>query len=291
HLLQHVWKHPFDTATLTAFKRLPERFLAPPVPLGARCFERRFSSYYKRGSEASESIRANLLGFTIQRTEDSPDPDVLGLDAKQARFYETSLRTPHSEAELCMSSGLSGANTLFMLATLRDLKFLDVQRIDHAETARRKRRERLEGLHARLDKDDAFKLFELHWSTYSEEIERTCPLVIAEYDDPKSFADLGDVAQIVRELRDALHEAFRALRSSSKRAQLRRKLVDQATIENHVSMYQRQASSALLRHDLEGAIDINLRILELRPGEATARHDLERLFALREKRRAHTTNS
>jgi len=56
-------------------------------------------------------------------------------------------------------------------------------------------------------------------------------------------------------------------------------------------MFRRQASSALLRHDLEGAIDINRRILELKPGDPTARHDLERLFALREQRRARTTNS
>lgn len=126
----------------------------------------------------------------------------------------------------------------------------------------------------RLRQQNAFDRLGLHWSAYTTRILDAYRREVAPFLPENLPADAGDLDDEIRDVISRLTEARDGLRDPDCRRALRHSLVSNDEIRYAITAYGEKGDLALMRGDLEDAVDAFRRVVELEPENNAARAKL-----------------
>ncbi len=126
----------------------------------------------------------------------------------------------------------------------------------------------------RLRRQHAFDRLGVHWSAYTTRILDAYRREVAPFLPENLPADAPGLDSELRQVIAQLTEARNALRDQDCRRALRKELVSDIEIRRAVHVYAERGDLALVRGDLEGALDAFRRVVELAPDNNAARAKL-----------------
>ncbi|MGM0556159.1 MAG: hypothetical protein ACQEVA_07255 [Myxococcota bacterium] len=284
-LLERVW-NVTPTAVRTAkLNRLPRRCLAQARHALEFAFHLLRDEALER-DDLESRCREQLVDKTFRVSENPPfDLSLMSLSPKEKSTIDVLSRAPLRFDDAMRMSVLSKAETSALLVTLDDLGLLDTDTVRTWTRKQTRTMERITMMHSKLDRSTHFDILGVHWSAFGEEIEEAYEQLIeqvsAEALDDEMPPEVSEKAAVVRM---RLKEAHDVLSDSRRRTNYRGKVVDQFKLRTSLQMFEKQADTAKMRRDIEGAIDFYRRILELKPGHGDAKRDLEMLKDLKRKK-------
>ncbi|MFW5966510.1 MAG: hypothetical protein ACOCV2_03275 [Persicimonas sp.] len=286
-LLGVLWPKRNGRASLYRVERFDRRFLTPASPLLYHLFRRLRDTFMRRDDEWFEERHSFFRAHRIARNEEKAAAiDELELTGEEAHLYELVLDEERPASDVFRMSHLGRQGALALLEAFRQLELITLEKVNAFSRQRTRIFEQVERLSARIESGDHFEVFGLHWTATQEDVERAYRERREELCVDDRPADLGpEIDRKIDELAEALEATYEILGDRKRRASYRDEVVGTYKQKNAIAMYEDQADAAKMRRDLPAAIDACEHILELEPGHAQAKKDIEVLKKLHEAER------
>lgn len=277
--LDELWSRTTGEARLFLLDRRPPlRLRRSSIDLVEHLVARIRRRVARWPDDRLQAFRRDVEGSRVRRPDAPPfDVERLGLNNRERRFVRQILDEPRSMFELDRISNLNGDETLRLLMVLDQLEMLE--RCE--QSRRRPEHDKIEELHATLDRTDHFEVLGVHWSAHGEEIEEA-------YRELRELLDVPDdvhrqFEDEIEELREAASKARAVLSDPESRRRYRDEQVDRSARQSALNVYKDKAEAQQMRDDKSDLMDSLRRIVELEPDNREARRKLKALEHARQQ--------
>jgi hypothetical protein len=277
-VLERVWSTTPELVRVAELHRLPRRCLAPARHALDFVFHLLRDEELER-EDLDAHCRERLVDKTFRVSENPPfDLSLMSLSPKEKSTIELLSRAPLRFDDALRMSVLPEPQTLAFLLALDELGLLDTKTVRTWTRKQTRTMERISIMHAKLDHGTHFDILGVHWSAFGDEIEDAYRQLVKQVSREALDDALPDeIDTKAAQVRERLEQAHEVLSNRRRRASYRSEVVDQFKLRTSIQMFEKQADTAKMRRDIEGAIDFYRRILELEPKHVDAKRDLEML--------------
>jgi hypothetical protein len=255
---------------------LPQRYNTPPVSIAKIAFKYVFSRWRSQTKDKMLAVLAPWDQAHVRKANPPPIPLAeIQLNKKHLRFWEVILAEDLRVRSVPSVSNLGNADTLAILLTLRELGFVQFDKTNDDSAMTSRLIGQVNEMHSKIGGASHFDVLRLHWSAYSELIEkgyRDNKEAFALDSWPEAIHD--DIRHEIKEIQSALDTAYEAVKNKKARRTYRERIVNSMQLDNGIQLYFRKGDMAMLRRDARGAQQAFLRVLELQPSHKEARQNL-----------------
>jgi tetratricopeptide (TPR) repeat protein len=272
--------YPLDDASMTS--------MIVSVPLVGILFSHVRSEYSAKSSGKRDRARRGFEGMQLSRKPSFAfSVNQLGLELHERQLIDRVLSKSRRFDKVLKNSPLSEDDTVALLTALEAVGLLQINAPglrevtrstwveDHTSTL-----ERIDVMKARLERENLFAIFGLHWTSYDVEIERNYREISRAFEvtnQPLGLA--GDERKRMRDVRESLEARYERLIDTDQRELYRQKLIGDRTRAKAAKTLEALGSAAVRRRELHSALDYYQRLLEIEPKHTDASRLLPVLLA------------
>ncbi|MFP4601171.1 MAG: hypothetical protein ACLFVJ_23180 [Persicimonas sp.] len=215
-----------------------------------------------------------------------------GLELHERQLIDRVLGEERAFEQVLARSPLPDDATIALLAALEAVGLLEVKPPGLSENASSSwaedyaaAHERIELLEGRLDRENLFAVFGLHWTSYDAEIARGYREMSSIFEAANQPLGLSEAERDrVDRLQDRLDAIYERLIDPEQRELYRRKLISTANRARTIKKLELLAAAALRKKKLDSALDYYRRLVEIAPQHERARKLLPVLIARTNRR-------
>jgi hypothetical protein len=293
YLLQRLLSARLSSAELYVLDDAPSAAMLVSVPLVGVLFSQVRKAHSAKSSGKRDRARRGFQGMHLSRQFNLAfSINQLGLDLHERQLIDRVLIKPRPFDKVLKNSPLPEDDTVALLTALEAVGLLQVKAPglcdlassswaeDYADTL-----ERIELMEARLERENLFAIFGLHWTCYDAEIERAYREISRIFELTNQPLGLSkDERERVRQVRESLDVIYGKLSNSERRERYRRKLIGARTRKKAAKKLEALGSAAVRRKAMHSALDYYQRLLEIKPTHRGASRLLPVLIARTSRR-------
>lgn len=206
-------------------------------------------------------------------------------DEAHIDLVDTLLRGRRRLLEVFTESGLSHAETFGLVHALHRMGLVRFDRSLHHTIVRERFRENVTVKHLSVHKASYFEVLNVHWSSYTDSVQRAYDELVVQFDPATVPEHLEDeVHQRVGEIRDRVESAYQVLAERETRHAYRKRIMPEYKLAHAIPLFLKQSELAERRRQWPEARDALLRVLEIEPDNKDASGRLERVEAIMDNR-------
>ena len=207
-------------------------------------------------------------------------PSALRLGNRERRFVDEVLDGKVSVNEGLARSPLRRRPSLALLVALDQAGLVKWERMRTEASRIARVWPAIEAKLRDLPSADPFDLLEAHWSSDGVLAQEAFASEVRTLDlDYVIRNGTDEQVEIAEQVHAGLRRACDLLQDKNSRREERAKIVDEFNRRTAVHLYEKQAELALFKADFPSAVDSLRRVVELAPGHATAKAQLETILA------------
>lgn len=300
YLLQRICDTKSGSVTVYASSALPAGFLPNPplrVHISAErvVFRRIFEELRQLPMADREQLQQDALDAYPEVLFAERDRVMRALaDEAHSDLVDTLLRGRRRLREVFTESGLSHAETFALIHGLHRMGLVRFDRSLHHTIVRERYRENVTVKYLSVHKASYFEVLNVHWSSYSEVVERAYLDLLTQFDPAAVPEHLeAEVSERVGEIRDRIESAYQVLADRETRHAYRKRIMPEYKLAHAIPLFLKQAELAERRRQWLEAKDALLRVLEIDPEDRDGVVRLVRVIAILEDRLspdAHDSN-
>lgn len=293
-LLNRLMRANLAQASAYRLAPQPAEHRVAPISLVGFLFER-VRAHYDAGPDAAlAKAEQRYLGMQIKlKASFAFSINQIGLPIHERQLIDRVLTRERPFDRVLHNSPTSRRATVAILAGLDAVGLLQVEGSGlsgHSSTSWAEdialAGVRIDAMERRLEHENYFDLFGLHWTTYDAEVERAYRALSAHFDLLKQPLGL-DASQRARleEIRGELEKIHAILSDPTRRAHYRRTLVSPANARRTAQKLDGLGAAAFRKRTFHSALDYYQRLLELEPDNSKISRLLPVLLARTSSRR------
>lgn len=274
--LRLIDAHP-DSAAYFTLDELPASLQLVSVSAASLLFAHARAKYDKSSPESRKQSEGRLIGMLLSR---KPNPTInvrrLNLQLHERLVLDQVLDKPRNCDAILSRSPLSREDTFSILTGLDAVGLLEitlpgldesrssswVEDLDEAV-------ERISEMEKRLEGENYFEIFKLHWATYDAEVERRYRELNEQFEILSQPMGLEpEQRKRLKQIRMGLKEIHAVLSDGRERQRHRRKFVPTEVQNKAAKKYETLGNDALHRKSYASALDHYQRLLELEPNNS-----------------------
>jgi tetratricopeptide (TPR) repeat protein len=288
YLLRRLLDAKLSSAQYFALDDAPSAPMLVSVPLVAILFSHVRSSHSAKSSGRRDRARESFRGMHLSKRPNLAfSINQLGLKLHERQLIDRVLTKTRPFEKVLKNSPLAEDETVALLAALEAVGLLEVKAPglcdlatsswaeDYADTL-----ERIELMEARLERENLFAIFGLHWTSYDADIARRYREMARLFEAANQPLGLStEERKRVRSIKRRIDAIYERLSDSDSRERYRKKLIGSSTRAKAAKQLESLAEAALRRKAIHSALDYYQRLLEIHPTHKRASQLLPVLIA------------
>jgi hypothetical protein len=279
YLLRRLLDAELGEADYYRLDEVPSSLLITSVPMVGVVFNQMRDAHSGRFSGRRGRTEEKLRGMQLERrTSLMFSFNQLGLKLHERQLVDRVLAKPRLFEKVVELSPLPSDDTVALLGALDAVGLLSVQSPGLSSLQSSSWAEeyeeaiaRLEVMEARMERENYFTLFGLHWATYDSEVEKRYTELRSAFQTLNQPLGLNGKERIrLRAVRKHLAASYEVLSEPKKRQRYRNRLVSAAARRRTAGQLETLAAAAVRRKMYHSALDYVQRLLEIAPDNSKA---------------------